>query len=149
MKKQLLSFLTMFLFCVDNASAQTTRYVKQNSTGDGTSWTNASGDLQAMINSSIPGDQVWVAGGTYYPIRRADSLDVISPNNRHNAFVLKNGVKIYGGFIGSNETLLTQRDSTRKTNNTILSGDIGIVGDDADNAYHVVISGNNVGAGEL
>ncbi|MEO6819942.1 MAG: T9SS type A sorting domain-containing protein, partial [Ginsengibacter sp.] len=42
-----------------------------------------------------------------------------------------------------------QRDSTRKTNNTILSGDIGIVGDDADNAYHVVISGNNVGAGEL
>lgn len=150
MKIHLLFFSAIFFFCIiTNALAQTTRYVKQGGTGDGSTWNMASGDLQAMINASVKGDQVWVAGGNYYPIRRADVLDVLSPNDRHNAFVLKNDVKMYGGFAGTNETMVSQRDSTRRTNNTILNGDIGTVGDDADNAYHVVISVDNVGKAEL
>ncbi|QKZ12737.1 hypothetical protein [Spirosoma sp. KUDC1026] len=36
----------------------TIRYVKAGATGTGTSWSNASGDLQAMINASTAGDQV-------------------------------------------------------------------------------------------
>lgn len=73
-----------------------------------------------MINSAEAGDQVWVAGGTYFPIRRADALTTVTMNDRFNAFVLKKDVKIYGGFTGINETELTQRDSTRSTNNTIF-----------------------------
>ena len=133
------ALLVSFLYiAMGGASAQTIHYVKVNGTGDGTSWANASGDLQATINSSVAGDQVWVAAGKYLPVRRADAPTVITPNDRNNAFVLKGNVKIYGGFAG-NETSLIQRDSTRKTNNTILSGDIGTVGDSSDNAYHVVM----------
>ena len=43
------------------------RYVKAGGTGSGSSWTNASGDLQAMINASGV-TEVWVAGGTFKPI---------------------------------------------------------------------------------
>ena len=49
--------------------AQTIRYVKPTATGtgNGSSWANASGDLQAMINASSANDQVWVASGVYKP----------------------------------------------------------------------------------
>ena len=45
-------------------------HVRQDSTGDGSSWENATGDLQAAIEgaSLIGGGQVWVADGTYRPV---------------------------------------------------------------------------------
>ncbi len=47
----------------------TVRYVKPIATGlgDGSSWANASDDIQTMINASLPGDSVWVAAGEYKP----------------------------------------------------------------------------------
>ena len=87
------------------------KYVKPvaSGTGDGSSWANASTDLQAMINASGT-TEVWVAAGTYKPgVTRSD------------AFIMKNNVAIYGGFTGT-ETLLSQRNWTRQV--TILSGDI-------------------------
>ena len=152
MNKCLPYFLAILitLFTI-SASAQKTHYVTVGGTGtiDGTTWKNASGDLQNMINSSKAGDQIWVASGTYYPVRRADNTGVISINDRDNAFVLKKDVKIYGGFKGiADETELTQRDSTGKTNATILSGNIGSP-DSLDNAYHVVISAGAAGSAEL
>jgi len=49
------------------AQAETTRYVKPNGTGDGTSWSTASGTLQEMIDmvADSGGGEVWVAAGTY------------------------------------------------------------------------------------
>ena len=45
------------------------RYVKPVSSGlgNGSSWANASADLQLMINNSQAGDTIWVAQGTYKP----------------------------------------------------------------------------------
>lgn len=150
MKRHLLSFLPIFLLCVlTSASAQTIHYVKEDGTGDGTSWASASDDLQLMINSSVTGAQIWVAGGTYYPIRKADDLTTVLMDDRNNAFVLKKDVKIYGGFRGINETELNQRDSIGTTNTTILSGDLGTIGESTDYAYHVVISVDDVGTAEL
>ena len=126
-------------------------YVNGNAIGsnDGSSWGNAFNKLQDALNLNCsPVTQIWVAAGTYKPDSRADNMSNANPNDRYNSFVLKNNVKIYGGFDGT-ETLLTQRDSTRTTNNTILSGDIGNPGDHTDNAYHVVISAGNVGAAAL
>ncbi|MDL2314941.1 lectin like domain-containing protein [Bacteroidales bacterium OttesenSCG-928-C19] len=114
-------------------------YVKQNGTGSGVSWADASGDLQAMINTlSTTGGEIWVAEGTYTPIRPANNLTTIDYYNRNNAFVLAPDVKIYGGFKGA-ETALEQRNW--ETNQTILSGLLSAI----DTAYHVVISSDEVG----
>ncbi|GAB3497226.1 hypothetical protein GCM10027341_17270 [Spirosoma knui] len=69
--------------------AQPIRYVKPNGTGDGSSWANASGDLQAMINEAGV-EQVWVATGRYQPAL-------------NTSFAMKEGVAIYGGFRGTEE----------------------------------------------
>ncbi|GAB3510961.1 hypothetical protein GCM10027341_49910 [Spirosoma knui] len=78
-------------------------YVKQDGTGDGSSWANASGDLQSMINAEGV-EQVWVAGGRYQPAAGA-------------SFAMKTGVAIYGGFVGT-ESSLGERPSV----NPISSG---------------------------
>ena len=70
-------------------------------------------------------DQIWVAEGTYVPTSTSD---------RAISFVINNGVKVYGGFIG-NETNLNQRDIDE--NETILSGNIG-ADTQVDNSIHVV-----------
>ena len=141
------------LFFGAAASAQTTRYVKPAAagTGDGSSWDNAASDIQLMINTSVKGDTIWVAGGTYKPIRKANDTTRIALNDRDNAFVLKDSVQLYGGFAGT-EALLSERDLTITANTSTLSGDFNdddafeYVGDtltianNAENAYHVLIS---------
>src|SRR5690606_34634836 len=68
----------------------TIRYVKAGGSGDGASWANASGALQAMVDASGPGSEVWVAAGTYRPETDTD----MPPRG----FEMKDGVAIYGGF---------------------------------------------------
>lgn len=143
----------LLLFLCTCLHAQTTRYVKAADDGgdinaNGLSWTTASSDLQAMINASDEGDEVWVAQGTYIPRRKADDMSDAHPDSRYNAFVMRDGVKIFEGFAGGEE-LLTERDSTGATRTTILSGDLGVPGDSTDNAYHVVISAGVNSTAEL
>ena len=65
---------------VTNTTSATIRYVKTGSAGTApyTSWATASNDLQAVINQSVAGNEIWVAAGTYKPNRRADALTVIT-----------------------------------------------------------------------
>ncbi|MDD2983891.1 MAG: choice-of-anchor Q domain-containing protein [Crocinitomicaceae bacterium] len=138
---------------IETSYSQTVRYVKPvaSGTGNGSSWANASNDLQLMINNSSSGDEVWVSGGTYIPNRPANNTGTISVGNRNNAFVLKNGVNVYGGFTG-NETLLSERNLNNTSNESILSGDFS--GNDGanftnmdENAYHVLVcSGGGLGS---
>ncbi|MCS3798633.1 choice-of-anchor Q domain-containing protein [Niastella sp. OAS944] len=121
-------------------------YVKANGTGTGESWACATGDLQAAINGAVSGNQVWVAGGIYIPNRRSDATGVITVGDRNNAFVLKNDVKIYGGFAGT-ETSLTDRNLSLTANASILSGDLSSndngFTNNGENAIHVVVSSGN------
>ena len=71
-------------------------------------------------------DEIWIAGGTYTPYAEV---------GRSDGFILRPGVRIYGGFQG-NETLTTQRVYGMFP--TLLSGDIGITGNTSDNLYHVI-----------
>ncbi|GAB3689742.1 hypothetical protein GCM10027592_06470 [Spirosoma flavus] len=128
-----LLLLIGLLFGLTSATvlAQTIRYVKPTASGlgNGSSWENASSSLQTMIDSSTVGDQVWVAAGTYKPT---------STTARDISFTMKNGVAIYGGFAGS-EMTLSQRPDTMPSSTT-LSGDIGTVGDNTDNSFHIVVA---------
>ena len=142
--KKVLLFLFFALLCGATATqAQTTRYVAPTATGsgDGSSWADASGDLHAMINASASGDAVWVKAGTYLPTQ--DPFGATAPADlRDKTFFIKDGVKLYGGFAGT-ETALSQRLIT--TNVTTLSGDIGTAGSATDNAYHVVLASTGSG----
>lgn len=103
--------------CYVNASAG-------SGTHDGNSWNTAYTDLQSALYGSCT--EIWVAKGTYKPT---------TDDNRHVSFDIPSGVGVYGGFVG-NEGLRTQRNPA--ANPTILSGDIGVAGNNADNSYHVV-----------
>lgn len=129
MKFVVFVFLTFFTL---HTQAQTIRYVKQNGTGNGSSWTNASNDLQAMINASAANDEIWVAEGTYYPTGNQNGTD------RNVTFLIPQGggIRIYGGYPDAGGT----RDVS--ANPTILSGDIGTPNDSSDNSYHVMVMTN-------
>jgi hypothetical protein len=117
----LLLFIPVFSF------AQSRIYVHATASGqnNGTSWTHAYTDLQSAVQQSTAGDTIWVAQGTYRP----------AATDRDISFSVKSGVRMYGGFNGT-ETALAQRNWTLYP--TVLSGDTGIAGDTSDNAYTVV-----------
>jgi hypothetical protein len=146
-----------------------------NPVQDGLSWATAFSNLQSALDLCLnPNTEIWVARGTYKPTK--DVFGNSSPTDaRTKTFYLKNGVKIYGGFVGT-EGSLSERSSAIGGAGTILSGDLN--SDDvvsgtgntltltnyADNAYHVVLavahnkanlldgitikSGNAVGTGQ-
>ncbi|MDR1389651.1 MAG: hypothetical protein LBJ31_06710 [Treponema sp.] len=120
--------------------SKTVFYVKATGTGDGSSWDNASGDIQEMIDKAAEagGGEIWVAAGTYKPAHIPENA---SSDNRDKTFQLKPKVHIYGGF-GGTEAVRSARDWGG--NKTVLSGDFDC--DDSgfanmtENAYHVVIA---------
>jgi len=96
---------------------------------DGSSWSDAYRDADAVavaILAAAPGDEIWVAAGTYVPTSSAD---------RTISHALKTDVAVLGGFTGV-ETAVDQRDW--KIHVTVLSGDIGVAGVSSDNSFHVV-----------
>lgn len=100
----------------------------------GNDWANAK-DLQAAIQTSATGTEIWVKQGIYRPTTGTD---------RTVAFTLTNGIQLFGGFAGD-ETSRQARNPSQHP--TILSGDL--LGNDAgaanqtnptrsDNSYHVM-----------
>ncbi len=107
------------------------RYVKPVTAGHGLgiAWDEANSNLQFIITISQPGDEIWVAAGTY---------KTTSTTDRNISFLLKNGVSMYGGFAGTENSSANRNIAA---NPTILSGDIDPNGE--NDSYHVVI-GNQV-----
>ncbi len=119
------------MLCVAATQAEVI-YVDADATGqnNGTSWEDAYTDLQTGLDAANPpDDQLWVANGVYLP-----SVEVGGAGPRYQSFQLRNGLALYGGFAGGEETL-EERNPT--LNPTVLSGDIGVPGDHTDNCYHV------------
>ena len=104
-------------------------FVRPDGPGDGTSWAEAASDLAAVLRQAEAGDQVWVATGTYKPT--ADS-------EREASFELNDGVRVFGGFRGS-ESTAEQRDWLNYP--TVLSGEIGDTGYQ-DNSFSVIYTEN-------
>jgi hypothetical protein len=122
------------------AVTATVRYVKPGGNGNGLTWGAASGDLQQMINDSNPAtnDEVWVYVGAYLPLQMAGD----GTEDRDRAFVLKAGVKIYGGFTSEATGTVPAFGTAGRNGKSTLSGDLGTQNNNSDNAYHVVIGVN-------
>lgn len=99
------------------------RYVKPGGTGDGSSWGNASGDLQKMIDElatvNAPGE-VWVAKGEYRPITQ-----IIEGVQYAASFRMRDGIDVYGGFAGTETSKAERKKGSMPwsyTNETVLLG---------------------------
>ncbi|RYD94308.1 MAG: hypothetical protein EOP54_17725, partial [Sphingobacteriales bacterium] len=105
--------------------------VAGNGNNDGTSWSNAKNgnQLAHVLRNVAEHSAVWIAKGVYKP----------HPSSRDSSFVIRSNTRVFGGFSG-NESMLSQRNW--HANETILSGDIGSIGDTSDNSKHVVFIEN-------
>ncbi|MEO6832560.1 MAG: choice-of-anchor Q domain-containing protein [Chitinophagaceae bacterium] len=114
------------------------------SSGTGLSWASpykTVTEALTFVNASPCINEVWVKAGTYYPTTATG----VATTNRDSSFrIMRDGIKVYGGFVGT-ETATTQRNIA--ANPTILSGDIGTVNDSTDNVYHVftILTPNGTG----
>lgn len=137
------NFYILFLFIAFTSisNSQTIRYVRQNGTGDGSTWQNASGNLQATINASSTNDEIWVAMGIYKPTNLIVSpLDDTNPVDRRSTFTMKSGLKLFGGFPNTGNPEMSDRDFELYT--TTLSGDIGTIDSSSDNSFHILFYPN-------
>lgn len=117
-KAILLSFLA--LFCVLTAQAQNIIYVSPQGGGDGSSW-GATMKLGDALDKAQAGDEIWLKG--FQQITDTSHL-YVAPKN---GWTVPSGVKIFGGFEGT-ETSIDQRKTLGKayqmTFRSVLSGDI-------------------------
>jgi hypothetical protein len=79
--------------------------------GDGSNWTQAFDSLTDALAVAQPFDQVWVAAGVYVPD---------SPGGRDATFTVPDGVAVFGGFEGDEDTI-GQRPSDPLASPTVLS----------------------------
>jgi predicted outer membrane repeat protein len=133
-----------------NPTAPTIIYVDLDAPGptyDGSSWADAYLTVQDALAVASSGMQIWVAEGVYYPDEGAGQIN----DDITSTFTLIDGVELYGGFMGIEDSL-DERDWD--THVTVLSGDIdhetnpditdphGVVSDTTfiagSNAYNVV-----------
>lgn len=128
----------VLLYPASSASGGTILHVTPNGQESGdcsdNSWVSAC-SLQYALSIAKPGDEIWVAGGTYRPSTTGD---------KEMSFALEDGVAVYGGFAGSESR---REDRRWAVYISTLSGDL--LGNDAgtarwdnptfsDNSYHVV-----------
>ena len=101
---------TMFVFVLIACSAQAQTFVKIGATGanNGTTWTNAYTNLQVAIDAATAGDSIFVAKGVY---------------QLGTSLVMKEGVKIYGSFQGTETYLFNRVFGTNAGDTTVLKGD--------------------------
>jgi hypothetical protein len=100
-----------------------------NGANNGTSWTDAYTTIQPAIDAAFASTDkknVWVSVGTYKP-----------GTLRSDSFQMKNGVKIYGGFAGT-EMQFSQRNLSAGYE-TILSGDLNESNSaNSGDSFHIV-----------
>jgi len=114
-------------------------YVDRHATGpaNGTSWYRAYRYLQDALVGAGPGDEIWIADGTYRPDEGGGQM----PGNKAASFHVPDGVIVRGGYAGYGAAVPDGRDFAAHP--TVLSGDLdnndlwGIL-NKYDNSYHVV-----------
>ncbi|MES2773932.1 MAG: right-handed parallel beta-helix repeat-containing protein [Bacteroidota bacterium] len=110
--------------------------------GNGSSWNcsvNQLRDAIVMANSNPAIKSIWVADGIYKPTGGNDRTAVMATTRAD--------LVILGGFAGGE---LNASDANPALNPTIISGDIGVANDMADNSYRLFnIGGSPVSSNAL
>jgi predicted outer membrane repeat protein len=107
-------------------------YVNDNATGanTGQDWANAMTSLQDALDLATKSNgqitEIWVATGTYKP-----------GNSRSASFVIPSGLKMYGGFAGT-ESSISERPDLTLGGGSSLNGSGANAASNTDNNYHVV-----------
>ncbi len=103
--------------------------------GSGASWTSPMKTVSQALNfaNTTCINEIWVRKGTYYPMT---DLNTVAASRDSSLRILRNGIKLYGGFSGTETTLVARTNIAG--NPTVLSGDINTLLSNADNSYHVV-----------
>ena len=78
---------------------------------------------------AVGGDRILVSQGTYFP-----------GTTRTASFALVSGVDIFGGYAGYGTANPNAENPSQFP--SILSGDIGVAGNNSDNTFHVVTAAN-------
>lgn len=123
MKTTLLLLCSLFLSAVCLAE---TIYVTVDGTAgaSGTNW-EESLDFNTALTKAVAGDEIWTAKGTYFLNEEA---------GRSATFAIPAGVKLLGGFTGTEEDMEERNHGIR----SVLSGELGDPTKTSDNAYTVV-----------
>ncbi len=107
-------FAGIIASCLAYNSQAAIIYVDKNapiqSLQNGLSWNDAFRDLADALVGALPGDEIWIAEGTYTPSAAPFGY-----------YVVPGGVSLFGGFAGI-ETLPSDRNLSSHV--TILSGDV-------------------------
>lgn len=123
-------------------SCPTRLYVNAAAVGSNTggTWANAFPDLQTALATACDNTEIWVAKGTYKPSEyNAFCFDYT--DSRSKTFFISDGIKVYGGFAGTESSLADRVNNVANT--TILSGDIDNNNTlDDDNTYHTIVVRN-------
>ncbi|HUR32027.1 MAG TPA: hypothetical protein VMZ69_11395, partial [Saprospiraceae bacterium] len=128
-------FLAVFFLC-NNISLEAKIYfvnISATGIGNGSSWSDAYSDLQDAINVSTKDDTICVAEGTYIPTH-VFGADLV----RNATFYINKSILLFGGFSGIPGTEGNFTERNPQLNETILTGDTGVSGNDTDNAFHVI-----------
>ncbi len=125
------TLLCLILLAICTQTEGQIYYVKAGASGNGTSWADASGNLQAVLANASSGSQVWVAKGIYTPA----NCSPCNTSDRNISFEIPNGVALYGGFQGTESTLA---ERNWQANSTILSADIDSDGTATNNSFSII-----------
>jgi Right handed beta helix region/Secretion system C-terminal sorting domain len=123
-------------------SSSTTVYVdaSKSVSGDGESWATAFKTLDEalFLVSCRTITRINVAAGTYIPTKKpyntTTGLELETSDNRDKTFHIRDGITLQGGYSAGGGT------RNVAANPTILSGDLGTIGNNGDNSYHVVLA---------
>jgi predicted outer membrane repeat protein len=127
-------------------------YVKENGSGNGSSWENALNGkyLQnALFTSSV--QEVWANTGTYHPVACIDSNYI--EDDKMRSFIIPPGKKLYGGFKGENAVDKRTEDSysilegTFQIHNSIYFRYHVVVFDTASNSENSLLDGFRIDRG--
>lgn len=115
-----------------------------NMTQDGNSWGTAFTSLEAALVAATAGDEIRVAGDqTHKPSTSRECPGCTI--SRDYYFLLNTNITLKGSYT-ANTSNPEERDYSKPT---LLSGDIGIEGNDTDNTYHVLVTRNLTAATEI